>query len=216
MQLLSRATGGCFVSCLTTDCLGPAFHFPHRSPLNYFLLLRALFRSIGGGKFETLYREFLPFLPVLLEYLNKLQGCVWAVCLCPAAMAWVNARVSQANLHKTDRRLFGRWAASLFACLLFHMSLVQRTPASPFTCLSIITLPLAPSLTLDIPFLSQECAPAAHAGSLCRAVPHRARSPVGFAAPPPLAHAAIGVGPLGMCAQKNQQDDSISYTWLAA
>lgn len=51
---------------------------------NYFLLLRALFRSIGGtsldtcslsdglspiqgGKFEILYREFLPLLPLLLE-----------------------------------------------------------------------------------------------------------------------------------------------------
>jgi transformation/transcription domain-associated protein len=34
-------------------------------------MLRALFRSIGGGKFEALYKEFLPILPTLLEYLNK-------------------------------------------------------------------------------------------------------------------------------------------------
>jgi len=27
-----------------------------RDPINYFLLLRALFRSIGGGKFELLYK----------------------------------------------------------------------------------------------------------------------------------------------------------------
>ena len=27
-----------------------------RDPVNYFLLLRALFRSIGGGKFELLYK----------------------------------------------------------------------------------------------------------------------------------------------------------------
>lgn len=36
-------------------------------PLNYFTLLRALFRSIGGGKFELLYKEFLPLLPDLLR-----------------------------------------------------------------------------------------------------------------------------------------------------
>ena len=42
-------------------------------PENYFLLLRALFRSIGGGKFETLYKEFLPLLPALLNGLNRLK-----------------------------------------------------------------------------------------------------------------------------------------------
>lgn len=36
-------------------------------PLNFFSLLRALFRSIGGGKFELLYKEFLPLLPELLS-----------------------------------------------------------------------------------------------------------------------------------------------------
>ena len=44
-----------------------------RDPINYFMLLRALFRSIGGGKFELLYKEFLPLLPALLTGLNRLQ-----------------------------------------------------------------------------------------------------------------------------------------------
>ncbi|KAH0547803.1 hypothetical protein FGG08_000060 [Glutinoglossum americanum] len=41
-------------------------------PMNYFLLLRSLFRSIGGGKFEHLYKEILPLLEMLLEVLNNL------------------------------------------------------------------------------------------------------------------------------------------------
>ncbi|KAB8303627.1 hypothetical protein EYC80_005023 [Monilinia laxa] len=41
-------------------------------PLNYFLLLRSLFRSIGGGKFEHLYKQILPLLEMLLEVLNNL------------------------------------------------------------------------------------------------------------------------------------------------
>lgn len=40
-------------------------------PANYFLLLRALFRSIGGGRFELLYKDVLPLLPVVLENLNN-------------------------------------------------------------------------------------------------------------------------------------------------
>lgn len=43
-----------------------------KEPGNYFLLLRALFRSIGGGRFELLYKEVLPLLQVLLENLNSL------------------------------------------------------------------------------------------------------------------------------------------------
>nr|XP_018666778.1 transformation/transcription domain-associated protein isoform X1 [Ciona intestinalis]XP_018666779.1 transformation/transcription domain-associated protein isoform X2 [Ciona intestinalis] len=43
-------------------------------PYNYFLLLRALFRSIGGGSHDSLYREFLPLLPNLLQGLNSLQS----------------------------------------------------------------------------------------------------------------------------------------------
>lgn len=38
-----------------------------KEPLNYFYLLRALFRSIGGGSHDLLYQEFLPLLPNLLE-----------------------------------------------------------------------------------------------------------------------------------------------------
>ncbi len=44
-----------------------------KEPYNYFLLLRALFRSIGGGNHDLLYQEFLPLLPVLLQSLNELQ-----------------------------------------------------------------------------------------------------------------------------------------------
>ena len=44
-------------------------------PMNYFLLLRSLFRSIGGGRFELLYKEILPLLEMLLETFNNLlQG----------------------------------------------------------------------------------------------------------------------------------------------
>jgi transformation/transcription domain-associated protein len=41
-------------------------------PMNYFLLLRSLFRSIGGGRFELLYKDLLPLLEMLLEVLNNL------------------------------------------------------------------------------------------------------------------------------------------------
>ncbi|CAB4408939.1 unnamed protein product [Rhizophagus irregularis] len=43
-----------------------------KEPFNYFMLLRILFRSIGGGRFEMLYKEVLPLLQVLLEGLNTL------------------------------------------------------------------------------------------------------------------------------------------------
>jgi transformation/transcription domain-associated protein len=42
-------------------------------PMNYFSLLRALFRAIGGGKFEQLYKEFGPLLPELLNGLMEIQ-----------------------------------------------------------------------------------------------------------------------------------------------
>ena len=42
------------------------------SPMQYFYLLRSLFRSIGGGRFEHLYHEILPLLEMLLEVLNNL------------------------------------------------------------------------------------------------------------------------------------------------
>ncbi|OWB72805.1 hypothetical protein B5S31_g2527 [[Candida] boidinii] len=43
-----------------------------REPIVYFYLIRTLFRSIGGGRFESLYKEILPLLQVLLESLNRL------------------------------------------------------------------------------------------------------------------------------------------------
>lgn len=45
-----------------------------KEPYNYFLLLRGLFRSIGGGSHDLLYQEFLPMLPSLLQRLNSLQS----------------------------------------------------------------------------------------------------------------------------------------------
>lgn len=42
------------------------------TPMNYFYLLRNLFRSIGGGRFEQLYKEIQPLLEMLLEVLNNL------------------------------------------------------------------------------------------------------------------------------------------------
>lgn len=41
-------------------------------PIVYSYLVRILFRSISGGKFENLYKEIMPILPVLLENLNKM------------------------------------------------------------------------------------------------------------------------------------------------
>ena len=41
-------------------------------PLNYFFLLKSLFRSIGGGKFDQLYKLILPLLEMLLDVLNNL------------------------------------------------------------------------------------------------------------------------------------------------
>ncbi|SSD59798.1 probable Transcription-associated protein 1 [Saccharomycodes ludwigii] len=41
-------------------------------PLVYFYLIRTLFRSIGGGKFENLYRFIKPILQVLLQSLNRM------------------------------------------------------------------------------------------------------------------------------------------------
>ncbi|GMR59796.1 hypothetical protein PMAYCL1PPCAC_29991 [Pristionchus mayeri] len=47
-----------------------------REPTNFFLLLRALFRSIGGGSQDvaSIYHEFLPLLPSLLSFLNRMQA----------------------------------------------------------------------------------------------------------------------------------------------
>jgi len=45
-----------------------------KDPYYYFLLLRPLFRCIGGGTHGVLYQEFLPLLPNLLKRLNSLQS----------------------------------------------------------------------------------------------------------------------------------------------
>uniref|UniRef100_A0A914N322 Uncharacterized protein n=2 Tax=Meloidogyne incognita TaxID=6306 RepID=A0A914N322_MELIC len=45
-----------------------------RESTNYFLLLRALFRSIGSGTHEQMYHQFLPLLPSILQQLNRLQN----------------------------------------------------------------------------------------------------------------------------------------------
>ena len=45
-----------------------------KEPYNYFLLLRALFRSIGGGSHDLLYQEFLPLLPNLLQGETYIAG----------------------------------------------------------------------------------------------------------------------------------------------
>lgn len=41
-----------------------------QEPANFFLLLRAMFKSIGGGRFELLYKEVGPLLHMILESLN--------------------------------------------------------------------------------------------------------------------------------------------------
>lgn len=48
-----------------------------KEPFNYFLLLRSLFRSIGGGSYDLLYQEFLPLLPNLLQgkFIFFIFGC---------------------------------------------------------------------------------------------------------------------------------------------
>ncbi|KAG7193884.1 uncharacterized protein KQ657_005082 [Scheffersomyces spartinae] len=41
-------------------------------PIVYSYLVRILFRSISSGRFENLYKEIMPILPVLLDTLNKM------------------------------------------------------------------------------------------------------------------------------------------------
>jgi transformation/transcription domain-associated protein len=59
-----------YISDIILNCL--RLSSQSASPLNYFLLLKALFRGIAGGRFEHLYKEVLPILPLLLETLNRL------------------------------------------------------------------------------------------------------------------------------------------------
>ena len=58
------------VTKIVTKCI--ELSVTAEEPINYFLLLRSLFRSIGGGRFELLYKEILPLLEMLLETFNSL------------------------------------------------------------------------------------------------------------------------------------------------
>ncbi|KAL7745967.1 transcription-associated protein 1 [Sorochytrium milnesiophthora] len=59
-----------YLTPLITSCMKlPA---KAKEPINYYLLLRALFRSIGGGRFERLYKEVLPLLQALLDGFQEL------------------------------------------------------------------------------------------------------------------------------------------------
>lgn len=58
------------VTKIVTQCI--ELSVTAEEPMNYFLLLRSLFRSIGGGRFELLYKEILPLLEMLLETFNNL------------------------------------------------------------------------------------------------------------------------------------------------
>lgn len=55
---------------LILDCLKYSMYT--KEPIVYFYLIRTLFRSIGGGRFESLYKEILPLLQLLLDSLNRL------------------------------------------------------------------------------------------------------------------------------------------------
>lgn len=59
-----------YLANLVTSCF--KLSAKAKEPANYFLLLRFLFKSIGGGRFELLYKEVSPLLQVLLENLNSL------------------------------------------------------------------------------------------------------------------------------------------------
>ncbi|TGZ65912.1 hypothetical protein CRM22_005642 [Opisthorchis felineus] len=58
---LRRIVQGSMQCCLTAN-----------EPTAYLTLLRTLFRSIGGGAHDKLYREFFPLLPEMLSILNRL------------------------------------------------------------------------------------------------------------------------------------------------
>lgn len=61
------------ITKIVTDCV--QLSVSAEKPIHYFILLRSLFRSIGGGRFELLYKEILPLLEMLLETFNHLlQG----------------------------------------------------------------------------------------------------------------------------------------------
>ncbi|KAI9615596.1 hypothetical protein H4Q26_011538 [Puccinia striiformis f. sp. tritici PST-130] len=71
-QLVSRCRSDLATpsESLIMDCL--RFASFSNEPGQYYSVLRALFRAIGGGRFEILYKEILPLIQVLLEELNVL------------------------------------------------------------------------------------------------------------------------------------------------
>ncbi|EPX74408.1 SAGA complex phosphatidylinositol kinase-like protein Tra1 [Schizosaccharomyces octosporus yFS286] len=59
------------ISFIISNCLELSTSASH--PLNYAYLLKALFRNISGGKFDSLYKEILPLLQLMLESFNRLM-----------------------------------------------------------------------------------------------------------------------------------------------
>lgn len=58
------------LNSIVQNCL--TYASKHKESTNYFLTLRALFRSIVSGKFDLLCKEFMPLLPIILEKLSDL------------------------------------------------------------------------------------------------------------------------------------------------
>ncbi|GMM30245.1 histone acetyltransferase [Martiniozyma asiatica (nom. inval.)] len=86
-NVLNRLFKFCFMSVTLFPAQNESVLIPHvnnlilrclelsttaKDPLVYFYLIRTLFRAIGGGKFEALYKEILRIMQVLLECLGKL------------------------------------------------------------------------------------------------------------------------------------------------
>lgn len=71
-----------------------------KEPYNYFLLLRALFRSIGGGNHDLLYQEFLPLLPNLLQgkMLLKIKNLMKMLLLMSVSLKYLLFRTTPFNL----------------------------------------------------------------------------------------------------------------------
>lgn len=75
-MVLQPYLGGLILSCL--KCSSKVIDNTIE-PIHYFYLLRSLFRSIGGGRYEQLYKEVLPLLPTLLDTLNALLASTTSV-----------------------------------------------------------------------------------------------------------------------------------------
>ncbi|CEG78709.1 hypothetical protein RMATCC62417_13277 [Rhizopus microsporus] len=59
-----------YLSSLVVSCF--KLSAKAKEPANYFLLLRAMFKNIGGGRFELLYKEIGHLIQMILEGLNSL------------------------------------------------------------------------------------------------------------------------------------------------